>query len=42
LKHSMEGNAEHHYIGIKREKFKCLVHKFLKKQKSKCRLLERI
>jgi hypothetical protein len=31
----MEGNAEHHYIGIKLEKVKYLVQKFSKKQKSK-------
>jgi hypothetical protein len=32
LKHSMDGNAEHLYIGIKMEKVKYLVQKFSKQK----------
>jgi hypothetical protein len=38
----MEGNVEHRYIGTRLEKVKCLVQKFFRKQKSKCRLSENL
>ena len=42
LKHFMDRNVEHRFIGIRPEKVKYFVQKFFKKQKNKSRLSERI